>query len=175
MNVANSITLSRLLVTFGVFVCLELVWDTDNSDPLLAWLAFALFPVMAPFASLQVLLPRLALAPLRSLPGAPNFLDGDIGGGSVGRLQCWASVAVRHGVLLVWKLAPLDPEAKRSQDRGKVLTGAADHGHQLRDDAKAAVAGGAGGGIALAVGRAPSDALAHEVGEPLEHVDANGP
>ncbi len=47
MNLANSITLSRLLVTFGVFVCLELVWDTDNSDPLLAWLAFALFIVAA--------------------------------------------------------------------------------------------------------------------------------
>ncbi len=47
MNVANSITLSRLLVTFGVFVCLELVRDTGNPDPLFAWLAFALFMVAA--------------------------------------------------------------------------------------------------------------------------------
>jgi len=47
VNVANSITLSRLLVTLGVFVCLELVGDTGNPEPLLAWLAFALFMVAA--------------------------------------------------------------------------------------------------------------------------------
>lgn len=47
LNLANSITLSRLLVTLGVFVCLELVRDTQSPDPLLAWLAFALFMVAA--------------------------------------------------------------------------------------------------------------------------------
>lgn len=47
MNLANSITLSRLLVTLGVFVCLELVRDASNPDPLLVWLAFALFMVAA--------------------------------------------------------------------------------------------------------------------------------
>lgn len=47
MNLANSITLSRLLVTFGVFLCLELVQDTASPDALLAWLAFALFMLAA--------------------------------------------------------------------------------------------------------------------------------
>ena len=47
MNLANSITLGRLLVTVGVFVCLELVSDTGHPDPVLAWLAFALFMVAA--------------------------------------------------------------------------------------------------------------------------------
>ncbi|MHC4514926.1 MAG: CDP-alcohol phosphatidyltransferase family protein, partial [Planctomycetota bacterium] len=43
MNVANSITVSRLFVTVAVFVCLEVMRDAQNPDPLLSWLAFALF------------------------------------------------------------------------------------------------------------------------------------
>ena len=47
MNVANSITFSRILVTCGVFVCLELMRDAEMPDPLLSWLAFALFLLAA--------------------------------------------------------------------------------------------------------------------------------
>jgi len=47
VNLANSITLSRLLVTFGVFMCLELMRDTGNPDPVLAWVAFVLFILAA--------------------------------------------------------------------------------------------------------------------------------
>ncbi len=47
MNVANSITFSRFLVTCGVFVCLELMRNTGMPDPLLSWLAFALFLLAA--------------------------------------------------------------------------------------------------------------------------------
>ncbi|MHC4812772.1 MAG: CDP-diacylglycerol--glycerol-3-phosphate 3-phosphatidyltransferase [Planctomycetota bacterium] len=43
MNVANSITLSRLCVTVAVFVCLEVMRDAHSPDPVLSWLAFALF------------------------------------------------------------------------------------------------------------------------------------
>ncbi len=47
MNLPNSITLGRLLITAGIFVCLELIADPSAPDPTLGWLAFALFLVAA--------------------------------------------------------------------------------------------------------------------------------
>ena len=43
MNLANLITSSRLLVTFGVIVCLEMISDVQNPEPALIWTAFGLF------------------------------------------------------------------------------------------------------------------------------------
>jgi CDP-diacylglycerol--glycerol-3-phosphate 3-phosphatidyltransferase len=52
VNLPNLITLSRLALTAGVFVCLELApapagAAADRADPALTWLAFALFLVAA--------------------------------------------------------------------------------------------------------------------------------
>ncbi len=43
MNLANLITSSRLLVTLGVIVCLEMISDVERPDPVLIWTAFGLF------------------------------------------------------------------------------------------------------------------------------------
>lgn len=44
MNLANLITSSRLLVTIGVIVCLELIRDDlAHPDPWLVWFAFGMF------------------------------------------------------------------------------------------------------------------------------------
>jgi len=43
LNLANLITTSRLLVTLGVIVCLEMISDPRNPDPVLLWTAFGLF------------------------------------------------------------------------------------------------------------------------------------
>ncbi len=43
LNLANLITLSRLVVTAGVFVCLEIMENPVQPDQTLAWWAFALF------------------------------------------------------------------------------------------------------------------------------------
>ena len=47
MNLPNSITLGRLLITAGTFVCLELIADPNAPNGTLAWVAFALFLVAA--------------------------------------------------------------------------------------------------------------------------------
>ena len=47
VNLPNSITLARLLITAGTFVCLEMIADPSTPDPTLAWVAFALFLVAA--------------------------------------------------------------------------------------------------------------------------------
>lgn len=43
MNLANLITSSRLLVTLGVVVCLEMISDVKHPEPVLIWTAFGLF------------------------------------------------------------------------------------------------------------------------------------
>jgi len=43
VNLPNAITLSRLLVTAAVFVCLETMTDPGRPPTLAAWLAFAMF------------------------------------------------------------------------------------------------------------------------------------
>ena len=43
MNLANLITSSRLLVTLGVIVCLEMVGDEMRPDATLVWVAFGMF------------------------------------------------------------------------------------------------------------------------------------
>ncbi len=43
MNLANLITISRLFVTLGVIVCLEVIDDVTAPDPVLAWTAFGMF------------------------------------------------------------------------------------------------------------------------------------
>ncbi len=47
VNLPNSITLARLLITAGTFVCLELIADPSAPNATLAWVAFALFLVAA--------------------------------------------------------------------------------------------------------------------------------
>lgn len=47
VNLPNSITLARLLITVGTFVCLELIADPSAPNATLAWVAFALFLVAA--------------------------------------------------------------------------------------------------------------------------------
>jgi CDP-diacylglycerol--glycerol-3-phosphate 3-phosphatidyltransferase len=47
LNLPNSITIARLLITAGTFVCLELVSDPNAPEPSLVWTAFALFLVAA--------------------------------------------------------------------------------------------------------------------------------
>jgi CDP-diacylglycerol--glycerol-3-phosphate 3-phosphatidyltransferase len=47
VNVPNTITLSRLLVTAGTFVCLEVAGEPAQPEPPLVWVAFALFLVAA--------------------------------------------------------------------------------------------------------------------------------
>lgn len=47
MNLPNLITLSRLVITAGVFVCLEWVADPVQTEPTLVWTAFVLFLVAA--------------------------------------------------------------------------------------------------------------------------------
>ena len=47
MNLPNSITMGRLLITSGTFVCLELVSDPSEPEAPLVWLAFGLFLVAA--------------------------------------------------------------------------------------------------------------------------------
>ena len=47
MNLPNSITIARLLITAGTFVCLELVADPNAPEPSLVWMAFALFLMAA--------------------------------------------------------------------------------------------------------------------------------
>lgn len=47
MNLPNLITLSRLVITAGVFVCLECVADPVHPEPTLVWTAFVLFLVAA--------------------------------------------------------------------------------------------------------------------------------
>ena len=43
MNLPNSITLSRLLITIATFVCLEVMPDPARPDAALSWVAFTLF------------------------------------------------------------------------------------------------------------------------------------
>lgn len=47
MNLPNLITLSRLVITAGVFGCLEWVADPVRPEPALVWWAFVLFLVAA--------------------------------------------------------------------------------------------------------------------------------
>lgn len=47
MNLPNLITISRLVITAGVFVCLEAVADPTRPDPALVWTAFVLFLIAA--------------------------------------------------------------------------------------------------------------------------------
>ena len=47
MNLPNLITVSRLVITAMVFVCLEAVPDPARPDPTLVWTAFVLFLVAA--------------------------------------------------------------------------------------------------------------------------------
>lgn len=47
MNLPNLITVSRLVITVGVFVCLEAVADPVRPEPKLVWIAFVLFLIAA--------------------------------------------------------------------------------------------------------------------------------
>jgi CDP-diacylglycerol--glycerol-3-phosphate 3-phosphatidyltransferase len=47
MNLPNLITVSRLVITAGVFVCLECVDDPVHPDATLVWTAFVLFLIAA--------------------------------------------------------------------------------------------------------------------------------
>jgi len=47
VNLPNCITVSRLVITAGVFVCLEAMADPRQPDTTLAWAAFVLFLVAA--------------------------------------------------------------------------------------------------------------------------------
>ena len=47
MNVPNLITVSRLVITGGVFVCLEAIPDAKAPTPALVWTGFVLFLVAA--------------------------------------------------------------------------------------------------------------------------------
>ena len=47
MNVPNAITLSRLLITAGTFVCLESIADPAHPDSAIVWGALGLFLVAA--------------------------------------------------------------------------------------------------------------------------------
>jgi CDP-diacylglycerol--glycerol-3-phosphate 3-phosphatidyltransferase len=47
VNVPNTITLSRLVVTAATFVCLELIGDPARPDAALVWTAFVLFLIAA--------------------------------------------------------------------------------------------------------------------------------